>query len=267
MNEYDFEDNILSDLDSTETETKFNEAADYLQHLVNKLDANTLLEFYGLYKQSTIGSCNTSKPGIFNLQARSKWSAWNDLGKMDKEVAMRKYIMKLNEVEPDWDHKNSDSTRKAQKKPSWISVSTPMADSEENNKPNEMKTLIDHVKDENIDEILAFFSSSLSVNQNADRKCDEINKYDNEGLAAIHWASDRGYVNILEILLDRGADVNLVDKESGQTALHYAIDCGHLDCVKILLKHGANPEISDSDDVTCVDLASDDPSILELLKT
>lgn len=86
-------------------------------------------------------------------------------------------------------------------------------------------------------------------------------------MAALHWAADHGFAQILEILLSHGADVNLKDVESGQTALHYAISCGHGDCVQVLLKHGGNPTIADADGSTCFDLAADDPNIMKLLRT
>lgn len=208
---------ILSDLDTNDTETTFNKACDYLQHLVNQLDSNALLEFYGLYKQATIGPCNTTKPGIFSVNARAKWNAWNDLGSMNKECAMHKYIAKLNEIEPDWDRNDSSTTKKT-KKPAWVSVSTPLAAAESDDEQKGAKTLIDHVKDGNVDEVLAFIGSTLSLEQPEQRdnnaKNSKINEYDTDGLGAIHWAADRGYANILEILLQNGADVDLIDKDT-----------------------------------------------------
>lgn len=267
MGSRDFDDTGLENPEPSEIEEKFKRAADYLQQIVNKLDSNQLLEFYGLFKVCTVGPCNTSKPGIFSMQARAKWNAWNDLGLMNKEFAMRTYVTKLDDIEPDWDAKSS--TKTASKKALWVSVSTPMAVAEENVNSSDTKTLIDHVKDENIDEVLAFFTSSISIERqkNPDKSA-IVNKYGSDGLAAIHWAADRGYANILEILLRNGADVNLIDKDSGQTALHYAISCGHVECVKILLKYGANRNIADSDDVTCMHLANDceDHNIIQLLE-
>jgi len=49
------------------------------------------LQFYGFYKQVTIGKCNTAQPWIFQLEERPKWDAWNALGNMSKETAMNKY--------------------------------------------------------------------------------------------------------------------------------------------------------------------------------
>lgn len=257
---------IFSDLETDELETKFNKACDYLQHLVNQLEASQLLEFYGLYKQATIGPCNTSKPGIFSMNARAKWNAWNDLSTMNKETAMQTYVSKLDEIEPDWNQ--HDASNKKGKKPAWVSVSTPVV-MESDDEHKEDKSLIDHAKEGNIDEILAFFSASLTIGPQDKPKKLPVNEYDSEGLGAIHWAADRGHHQILDILLQNGANVNLIDKDSGQTALHYAISCSHVECIKILLHHGANPHITDSDDVTCIDLAneSDDQNIVDLLKT
>jgi acyl-CoA-binding protein len=50
------------------------------------------LRFYALYKQSTVGPCNTPKPGFWDVVARAKWDAWNDLGDMSSEEAMEEYI-------------------------------------------------------------------------------------------------------------------------------------------------------------------------------
>lgn len=261
---------IDEDIDLTQAE--FNRAAEFLQHLVNKLDSNTLLEFYGLYKQSTVGKCNISKPGIFNMQGRAKWNAWNDLGAMSKELAMTNYIAKLTEIEPDWDQ---DQSTQKEKKSFWVSVSRPCEQSSDDEEPCEImdKTLIDHVKEGNVDEILSFFSSNLEIDDGKnERYCvnvtSTIHKYDGNGLSAIHWAADRGHSHILEMLLMNGADVNQIDNDAGQTALHYAVSCGHYDCVKVLMKYDADRTVRDSDEATCLDIATEanDLSIIELLR-
>lgn len=260
-------DSVLEQLETSELEEKFNDAAAYLQNIVGNLDAKHLLEFYGLYKQSTIGPCNIPKPGIFSMQARSKWIAWNDLGKISKELAMEKYVEKLNDIEPEWNENSAAGTSTGQKRPTWISVSTLLSQETEEERLNEPRTLIDHVKCENIDGILAFFSAAMSLNQTDEEKEEAINEMDDDGLASVHWAADRGFGNILEILLNHGADVNLKDLQSGQTALHYAISCGHNDCIQILMKHGANATIPDGEGTTCLDLAAEDPNIMQLLRT
>jgi len=49
------------------------------------------LKFYALYKQATIGKCNTAQPWAFNVVDRAKWDAWDALGSMSKTDAMIEY--------------------------------------------------------------------------------------------------------------------------------------------------------------------------------
>ncbi len=53
------------------------------------------MEFYALYKQSTIGNNNTSQPRFYNYAEKAKWSAWNILKEMSKTMARYKYLNKL----------------------------------------------------------------------------------------------------------------------------------------------------------------------------
>ena len=55
----------------------------------------------------------------------------------------------------------------------------------------------------------------------------------------MHLAAMRGFVPILEMLLEQGADVNEAD-ERGCTALHLAVEQGQEEAVRVLLKHGAD---------------------------
>ncbi len=45
-----------------------------------KLSNNEKLVFYGLYKQATVGKCNTKQPGRLDLVARAKYDAWIAIG-------------------------------------------------------------------------------------------------------------------------------------------------------------------------------------------
>lgn len=168
-------DSALEDLETSELEQKFNAAAAYLQNIVANLESRDLLEFYGLYKQSTVGPCNIAKPGIFSVQARQKWTAWNELGQLAKELAQQRYVDKLADIEPDWSRNAGAGTSDGPKRPTWVSVSTLQSMESDAGPANEAATLIDHVKRENIDEILAFFGSSLSMNQTDEEKEEAIN--------------------------------------------------------------------------------------------
>lgn len=223
--------------EESEGEQQFNEAAKYLEQLVDQLDQGTLLDFYGLYKQSTIGVCNIPKPGIFSLQAKAKWNAWHELGDMSKDEAMLLYVNKLNDIKPSW-NKNTLSGESSTAK--WVSVSRHqiiddvIADVD--------KTCFDYVKDGDAKQLLNVIDGI------------DLNAYDNSGLGLIHWASDRGNSYILEILLKYGANIHLPDSD-GQTALHYSASLNHLKCVELLLKYGADRTIKDNENETAFNLA------------
>ncbi|ORX96005.1 hypothetical protein K493DRAFT_337109 [Basidiobolus meristosporus CBS 931.73] len=50
------------------------------------------LEFYGLYKQATVGNCTISKPPIYDLVARSKWESWCSYKDLEKQHAKERYV-------------------------------------------------------------------------------------------------------------------------------------------------------------------------------
>ncbi|VDL69544.1 unnamed protein product [Nippostrongylus brasiliensis] len=56
------------------------------------------LEFYSLFKQSTIGDVNTERPGIFSIIERKKWDAWKELEGTSQEEAKQRYIKVLLEM-------------------------------------------------------------------------------------------------------------------------------------------------------------------------
>lgn len=55
------------------------------------------LVFYGLYKQATIGKCNTQRPGMLDFVGKKKWDSWNALGDMSaEEVRIRLRCCTIN---------------------------------------------------------------------------------------------------------------------------------------------------------------------------
>ena len=77
-------------------------------------------------------------------------------------------------------------------------------------------------------------------------------KQDNNGLTALHHASQGGHSNVVQILLKGGANPNIQEKD-GWTALMIA---SHSEVVQILLKGGANPNIQEKDGWTALMTAS-----------
>merc|ERR1711893_385212 len=75
---------------------EFNKAAEDVKKLKASPSNDDLLELYGLFKQATVGDCNTDRPGMFDLKGKAKWDAWNGRKGMSKEDAEKAYIEKAN---------------------------------------------------------------------------------------------------------------------------------------------------------------------------
>jgi ankyrin repeat protein len=70
-----------------------------------------------------------------------------------------------------------------------------------------------------------------------------VNGYDYELLTPLHWSAALDHGLIVDILLEKGADLE-AREELGQTPLHLAASAGHRDVVKLLIEKGAFIEAS-----------------------
>ena len=76
----------------------FNSACEEVKKISKRPSDKILLQLYGLYKQSTIGTNNEQKPTIFDQKAISKWNAWYENRMLSKNMAKKKYIELVNEL-------------------------------------------------------------------------------------------------------------------------------------------------------------------------
>jgi len=67
----------------------------------------------------------------------------------------------------------------------------------------------------------------------------DLNAYVLNGRGLLHFAADYGQTEVIEYLLSKGADVNVLDKH-GISPLLSAIFENHLQSVKLLLSKGAD---------------------------
>lgn len=89
------------------------------------------------------------------------------------------------------------------------------------------------------------------------------------GITPLHYAAERGYVEVVELLLDAGADVNAQDYGYFNfTPLHGAAGFGRFEIVKLLLRTGAKVNLRDNEGRTALDLAAKNghKDVVELIK-
>jgi ankyrin repeat protein len=72
-----------------------------------------------------------------------------------------------------------------------------------------------------------------------------VNAKDGTGWTVLHWASFNGRSDMVQVLLDYGANPSIQSKSDGLTALHAAAIGGNKRVVALLLNTGANPLVKD----------------------
>ncbi|XP_074603069.1 acyl-CoA binding protein 1 [Brevipalpus obovatus] len=80
------------------SEADFEKAAADVNNLKSRPTDEELLEIYALFKQASVGDCNTSRPGLLDLKGKAKWDAWNSKKGMSKDDARAAYIKKAQEL-------------------------------------------------------------------------------------------------------------------------------------------------------------------------
>ena len=83
----------------------------------------------------------------------------------------------------------------------------------------------------------------------------DVNQSHPEGLTPLHRAASMEHSDVVQVLIDAGADVEPKDSEGG-TPLHCACEVGELDIVQMLVKAGADLCVVDDDSTTCLMFAA-----------
>ena len=83
----------------------------------------------------------------------------------------------------------------------------------------------------------------------------DVTQADNNGNTALHMAASWKHAEVVQVLIDAGADVDNRNSDM-QTPLHLASSEGTLDVVKLLVRAGAGVCVADEEGNTCLMFAS-----------
>ena len=79
-------------------EENFNDHVNRMRSKETPTSDQDLLILYGLYKQVTIGNCNIVQPWTVQIEQYARWKAWYGIYGMNRKMAMRQYIEKVDEL-------------------------------------------------------------------------------------------------------------------------------------------------------------------------
>ena len=86
-----------------EEEALFTDACCYVKEHIESFSDEQKVNFYALYKQSTIGDCNTERPGgLFNWERKKMWDTWNGLKEKNIKDPKQMYIDYLSSIRDNW---------------------------------------------------------------------------------------------------------------------------------------------------------------------
>ncbi|KAG4176776.1 hypothetical protein ERO13_A11G266400v2 [Gossypium hirsutum] len=77
--------------------------------VASKFSNEVALILYALYQQATVGPCNVPKPSPWSPVEQRKWKSWQQLGNMFSAEAMRLFVKILEEEDPGWYSRTSNS--------------------------------------------------------------------------------------------------------------------------------------------------------------
>ena len=78
----------------------FNEACELAKNFSKKPSDSEFLEFYGLFKQATVGDVNIEKPGALELKKKAMYEAWSAHKGMSQDAAKEAYVKVYEKFAP-----------------------------------------------------------------------------------------------------------------------------------------------------------------------
>jgi acyl-CoA-binding protein len=208
--------------------------------------ADVQLELYGLYKQATVGDCPILSEDIGKMGTKRNLmtNAWLRKNGISSTIAQREYVKLLDETHPLWRKEtgcpidpflrdgDEEDEEERQYREKYRQVSTWTAGS--------VPSGVIGDRDDSDDSVggmvceLASIGNLDAFSELYQRNSNIINVKDKEGMSPLHWAADRGHIEVVRFLLSHGADIDAQDN-CGNTPLHIAAMSDQKEIVRLLL--------------------------------
>ena len=104
--------------------------------------------------------------------------------------------------------------------------------------------------------MLAAFNGHRNLVEMLIARGGKVNHLDVTNRTALMYCSSGPFPETAQLLLDNGADVNIIDNNEKWTALMFAAAEGQVENVKLLLEHGADYDLKDIDGDTAASFAA-----------
>ncbi|KAI0756725.1 ankyrin [Daedaleopsis nitida] len=226
----------------------FQDAAAYLSKASSLSSvSNTIkLELYGIFKYLSVSPTpNVPKPSIFDFAGKAKWEAWQSAGKTYEgrpADAEKRYLeiagslgwmegrgaqtetKKIKEKAPKdeddiWDSDSEERVSGGEGSAMGRITSTMVMEREESS-----SALSNIAIAGDTEALQTYFQQHPDAN---------VNALDENGYAPLHLAADRGHIDVVKLLLDRGADARIKDEDEF-TAKELAHIAGHVEIANLL---------------------------------
>ncbi|XP_048458097.1 acyl-CoA-binding domain-containing protein 6 isoform X4 [Rhincodon typus] len=170
--------------------------------------------------QAKFGKCNIPKPGFFDFEGKQKWEAWKAVGDMTAQQAMQEYIAAVNKLDPEWNPQDSVKESDQKLRFGGPVVSSLYQEEMIREEPCYIGRVIEDIKiwlvccsNKKLKSTVRFpFSKKKFAGLCFDHSTVCILK-DSEGQTALHYASACEFADIVELLLNSGADPTIQDGE------------------------------------------------------
>lgn len=248
--------NTQINISHEELEEQFHITCKAVQLYRNQISFEDWIILYGLYKQSTEGNIELytdeeneekeeankefrnikkekTKADTTNSIDTQKRKAWRYFHGVRPELTKFLYVQHFDKLFP-------NATRELQNN------DNPFSPSDSVGFANSISKLKDSNAHENTNLSLCDLlcqSAALNQIQNVKELLESypelINEKNGEGLTALHYACDRGNLEMVQFLVEEGANVNIQDSY-GETPLHVAKIADELEIINYLITKGAD---------------------------